>query len=114
MPLATFSNLPDPRDLPALATWSLPHANQHISILSAIQANYGVDLEQFQLDPMPAHDLPSWLLQHQQMHQDMNGVLGLSSNDLVAVDLNDPQARAMWSWLHFMEHQNISNALNVQ
>lgn len=112
MALAFLLDL-NPWDERALEVWSIQHARDHDAIRIAIQAQYGKNIAQYQLDPIPVSGLEKWLLDHQQAHNDMNAELGTNGEDLSIIDLKDPQAVQAWSWENFSEHRDARSILKI-
>lgn len=116
MPLALIQNFPGLNDPSAAQSWSFNHWTDHQLIFTGIQNTYGVNLEQFVIDPITYNTteaLNNWLSVHQQLHDDFNSILGYPGNDLQDVDFKNPQQRQIWSFLHFLEHQNAGQQLGL-
>lgn len=111
--LVLLQSVPDVKNQELLLPWSFNHWVEHQNIAASIQSTYTVNLEQYQLDPIPANDLNTWLANHQQMHDDFNAILGYPGADLQDVDVNDPQQREYWAFLHWLEHSNANTVLNI-
>lgn len=93
--------------------WSLAHRFDHDLIRQTIQANGGPNLTQYQLDPIPVTDFPSWLERNQQSHIDFTSVIGLQNTDLSTLDpRNDAQLQA-WIYVHWLEHQSAHQKLGI-
>ena len=93
--------------------WSFNHALEHQKIIQAIQAQTNVNLIQYQLDPINFNSITEWLEWHQQTHLDMDGVLGLQSNDLQDVKLDDEKNRESFIYLNWTEHFAANQVLGV-
>lgn len=96
--------------------WTFNHAQEHINILEAIQAQKGVSLVQYQLDPVNFVNetaFQDFLERHQQTHIDMDGVVGLQSTDLLDTDLKDPKKLEAWIYSNWLEHNAINQALGI-
>lgn len=93
--------------------WTLHHSEDHKEIIQAIQAQKGISLTQYQIEPYNKHDEGGWLLRHQALHDDMNGVLGLAGNDLQNIDISTEDGRKEMELMHFREHQNARQALGI-
>lgn len=92
--------------------WAWHHRESHAAIRQAIAAKYGVRLQDYQIEPIPA-DGEYFLEANNHMHSDFNSVLGLQSQDLQSVDLNDESALRAWIWDHFREHRDAEIALGI-
>ena len=102
-----------PNTDPEWAIWSFAHKQSHLAIAAAIKAQNGTALAEYQLDPIPANDVPGWLQRNQEAHNDMNGVLGVQSSDLLEIDLTDERQKQAWVYLHFLEHQTAEQRLGI-
>lgn len=109
--IAGIFNVPSTQE--ELNTWSATHATHHLDIINAIQRLTGTQLQQFVLDPIDATDAEGWLLQHQQMHNDMDAILGIAGYNLLDVDLKDQNQFAGWIWLNSQEHYQAANILEI-
>jgi hypothetical protein len=89
------------------------NAQDHIEIAQAIQAQKTVNLFERVLDPVDPAALDRWLELHQQTHNDVNSVLGLSGNDLSDLDFENPRKVREWINLHAQEHQAMRQALKI-
>lgn len=87
--------------------------NEIDRINAAIQTQYNVNLPSYQLDPIPWDDVYTWLLNNSQAHIAFNDVLGLQSQDLLAVDLSDIRQRAAWIFTNFLEVQSAEQKLGI-
>ena len=96
-----------------LETWSFVHQAHHRDILRQIQAVYGQQLSEYALDPMDPENLQVWLDQHQDMHQQMDAVLGIAGYNLDQVEWSDPGNRAGWLFLNAQEHVQAAAKLGI-
>lgn len=103
MGLANLANVP--RTPPELAIFSFSNQDEHFQAAQAVLTQKGVLLPLYPVDPINFDALGVWLQNHQQMHNDMNGLLGTSGSDLTDVDFRNPAQAEAWTTLHFMEHQ---------
>jgi hypothetical protein len=95
------------------AQWSILHMILHRSQLREVFLRYNTVLQEYVLDPIPTDDPRLWLQQHQQMHNDVDAVLGLSSENLTEVDWEDQGSKAGWIQAHAQLHQQETNALGI-
>lgn len=95
------------------AFWSYAHRDQHTQIIQAIRAQTGIQLPQYELDPIPFQDLDQWLEWNQRAHDDFNGVLGTQSSDLQQADFNDKAQLEAWIYLHRREHETAASVLKI-
>jgi hypothetical protein len=108
MSLVDMFNVPnDPLEM---ARWSSLHAIQHRLTNFVILRDYNIALPEYILDPVNLADPAAFLDQHQQMHQNVDQLLGISGFDLTDVDWNDPGQRAGWIYLNAQLHTSEANA----
>lgn len=94
--------------------FSLANADHHIRVNDAIFGAYSLLLPYYVLDPIPSSEaLNAWLWNHQDVHNQMNAVAGVTGNDLTTVDFRDTDQVASWVWLHADEHMQVANILGV-
>lgn len=94
--------------------FSVANQDSHVRIITAINSKYGTNLEQFALDPLDPGDLQSWLEQHQQLHNDMNAALGLTSYNLNTISFDDAGSVQLWVQLHVQEHLAAHQKLGLE
>ena len=111
MCLASLYNVPENDN--EFNDFSFNNADQHVQIARALLTKYNVVAPYFVLDPLPLQDMGTWLTQHQILHNIMNQVLGTNSNDLTAVDFQDPSQLTEWIWLHAQEHYVAAQNLEL-
>lgn len=111
MSIAAIFNIPSTMD--ELNSWSFAHADHHRNLNSFIQTHAGVTLPQYVLDPINPADLGTWLFQHQDLHSQMDAILGISGFDLLDVDLTDQGQLAGWIWLNSQEHYQAAEITGV-
>src|SRR5215475_15255047 len=102
MGIASLYNVPG--NSAELATWSLAHAAHHHDIVQTIYRLTTISLQTFLLDPFDPNDMQGWLYQHQQMHKEMDALLGIAGFDLTTVKWKDAGERAGWIELNATEH----------
>jgi hypothetical protein len=100
--LPLLENLPRTQD--DWNRWSWSHRDSHDRIRAAIKSKHGVDLSDYQTDPIDSGAIDDFLQNNSQLHGDMNGVLGLQSADLQDVDISDDRQFEAWVRLHYQEH----------
>lgn len=93
--------------------WSFQNRDHHQQIRQAIQAKLGLNLPEYQLDPINGSNTTVWLQNHAQTHGDMNSALGLQSVDLLDVHFEDPKELEAWAYLHWQEHSNAAIKLGI-
>lgn len=109
--IASIANIPSGPE--QLAWWAWGHMAHHRDINRRILEITTIALPEFVLDPINPEDMGTWIDQHQQMHNNMNRILGLSGNDLLNVDWQDQAQLSSWIWLNFTEHLAASQSLGV-
>jgi len=109
--LPALENLPETPDGWNRFSWD--HRNSHDRIRAAIKTKYGVDLSDYQVDPIDSNLLGNFLQNNSQLHGDMNGVLGLQSGDLQDIDFSNKQQFEAWVRLHYQEHQQAELKLEI-
>jgi len=97
----------------SLAQFFFWNAQDHIEIRQAIQAQKGVNLFARVLDPVDKDAIDAWMELHQQTHNDVNEVLGLSGTDLSELDFSNHARVREWINLHAQEHQAMRQALKI-
>ena len=73
----------------------------------------GITLPEYMLHPSNPDDTGVWEDQHQQMHQDMDALLGINGFDLTNVNFENEAYLAGWIQLHFNEHYQAANILGI-
>ena len=111
--LATLYNIP--RDLNGLNQMGFVNADLHTRINLAIQQQTGRALPYYVLDPIPpdGDSLQAWLQRHQDIHNQMDAILGIAGNDISDVDFSKPDQVASWIWLHAQEHFQANLKLGI-
>jgi len=109
--LAALLNVPNNEQ--DWSIWSLNNYDAVNQIRQAIQQQIGLTLPEYQIEPITWGDIDTWLDNNQQAHVDFTGALGQQSNDLLHTDLKDPNQRAAWVWLNFMELQGACQTLQI-
>ena len=109
--VAALFNVPTtPAELEA---WASAHASHHRDINRVIYQLTKVSLPEFVLEPINPKDTGVWEDQHQQMHQNMDAILGISGVDLTNVDFTNPQLLTGWIQLNSTEHFQAANILGI-
>lgn len=109
--IAGIYNIPgNPNEL---SVWSTTHATHHRDAINTVYRIAQTQLTQYILDPFDPNDPQGWLAQHQQAHDDMNGILGLSGLDLLQVDFRKQDDLSAWILNNASEHMQWSNILEI-
>ena len=85
----------------------------HQDIQQAIQKKYSVNQTVYVIDPWVDFDANGILQRHQQYHNDMNSVLGLSGSDLSSINFKDQEAVKSWCFTHYLDHQSVRLVLPI-
>jgi hypothetical protein len=93
--------------------WSLNNYTVVNAIRAAVLAQKNITLPEYQIEPIPWNDLETWLNNNQQAHNDFNAALGLQSSDILHTNLKDPNERALWVYLNYMELSNACQTLAI-
>ncbi len=108
--LASLYNAPRTAD--DLNEFSFANADLHARQVQQALAQRNVVLTSYTLDPIPTTaGRDEWLQRHQQMHNDINSLLGITGSDLSELDWTKPSEVASWAYLHAQEHQLAATAL---
>ena len=95
--------------------FSFSNASLHALQNQAIFVGTGRELSSYVLDPIPTgENLVNWLEAHQDIHNQVNAILGIAGNDLTDVDFNNQEQVAAWVWLHAEEHRQAVQKLGIQ
>ena len=73
----------------------------------------GIELTDYVLDPINLQHIEDWLERNQQMHVDMDGLVGSQSIDLTDVDFQDKKQLQAWITLHYLDHQTVEQRLGI-
>ncbi len=84
--------------------WAYHHRDSHDRIRRGIKQTLGVNLTDYQVEPINPNDMRSFLQRNASLHGDMNGALGLQSTNLLDADLSKPNELEAWIKLHAQEH----------
>lgn len=93
--------------------FSWDHRDSHNRIRAGIKAKFGVDLTDYQVDPIDAGNVAQFLQNNANLHSAMNGALKLQSGELQDVDLTNDKQKESWIRLHYQEHFDAENKLGV-
>jgi hypothetical protein len=109
--LAALLNVPDTEE--DWSIWSYNNYDCVNQIRQAILAQKGIQLPEYQIEPISFSDINTWLENNQQAHVDFTNALGISSVDLTDTDLRDPQQRQSWIYLNFQELNSACQTLKI-
>jgi hypothetical protein len=103
-----------PHNANDLLEWSFANADSHRLILLALQMQHpGIKLDSFALDPLPQTDIPTFLLRHQLMHNQMDGPLKIGGNDYTGLNFSYPTSLEYLFRLHANEHIQAHTILRI-
>jgi hypothetical protein len=108
MSIADIFNVPTTPE--EMAKWSSLHSIQHRLTNAAVLASHGIALQEFILDPINLDDPVQFFLQHQQAHNAVDAIYGISGFDLEDVNWSDPGQRAGWIYLNATLHEQEAQA----
>lgn len=111
MSLASLFNVPGSDE--ELSEWSFSHQAHHRDVNQQIYNLGGGNVIEYILDPLNPYDVGTWTYQHQDWHNRVNEILGLSGYDLTGVEFRDPAQSSGWIWLNSDEHRRWSDLLGV-
>ena len=109
--LQALENIPRTNDDWSRFSWD--HRDSHDRIRAAIKAQFSVNLNDYQIDPINPNDFEIFLTNNSSLHGDMNGVLRLESSDLEDVNMKDQEQAVAWFRLHYFEHYYAEVALKI-
>jgi len=87
--------------------WLFAHFQHHQAIINATQTKFKQQLVMrtiYPINPADPQQVQIFLEQHQQMHDDMAGVLRIQQNDLAGVNFNKKKEMDAWFMLNYFEH----------
>lgn len=93
--------------------WGWHHYDDHRAIREKIVQLGGPDLPDYIINPIQQEDIANWLVRHQQLHIDMDGVLRLQSVDLQGVDFKDARQVQAWIFSNYQEHFAAREKLGI-
>lgn len=93
--------------------FSFDHRDSHTRIRAAILSQYGINLTDYQIDPIDPNNTTQFLQNNASLHGDMNSILKLQSSDLEDVNLGDERELEAWTRLHYQEHLYAELKLGV-
>lgn len=111
MPVAALKNVPSTPD--QLGYFAFVHMDHHLRMNDKARSAFGVALPSFDLSTLDTDRMEGWIDEHQQMHQNLDQLLGLEGYNLLDVDWKDPNQLAGWVYLNFQSHFNEATVLNV-
>ena len=89
--------------------WSFSHMASHRDFIRVVLVKYNIVIPEYSIDPF-GEDVADV---HQQMHNDLDPIIGVAGFDLTDVNWKDPQQRASWVWLNATLHQQEGTKLGV-
>lgn len=111
MSVAAIFNVPT--DENSLNEWAFSHMANHRDIIRVIYQVLQIALPEYSLDPIDPNDTGVWERQHQEMHSEMNLLLGTSGFDLLGLDWKDQNKLSAWIQLNAVEHRTASDILRL-
>ena len=111
MSLAGLFNTP--RTNAELAQWAFFHMAHHRDLNTQVFKLHNIVLPEYVLDPIIPGRTRDFLNLHQVMHNDLDFILGIASNDLTDVDWEDEAARDGWIFLNATLHVSEAQAAGL-
>ncbi|MDE2096655.1 MAG: hypothetical protein KGL39_05355 [Patescibacteria group bacterium] len=93
--------------------WAWHHRDSHNRIRGAILKKFGINLTDYQVEPIDPNQMTNFLQNNASLHGDMNSTLGLQSADLEDANLGDDRELEAWIRLHWLEHNFVELKLGV-
>lgn len=93
--------------------WAWDHRDSHDRIRQALLQKNNADLADRVIEPIVADHLDDFLENNTQLHDDMNNALQIESVDLESVNAENPNELAAWIRLHYQEHLNAEQVLQI-
>ncbi len=111
MSLATLFNVPQGSG--ALEHFAIANEAEHDEVGNAVLAQMKIYIPPLLLRPLFQEDMTGWLIRHATLHTKINDVLKLGSNDLLVLDLQNPDSLREWTYLHAQEHRQWRTTLGI-
>lgn len=111
MAIAGLFNVPT--ESKELDDWTFIHLVHHRDINDQIFRQFGVNIEEFALDPVDPNNPGQWEDQHQAMHTAVNTALGLVGFDLSGIDWKNPNRLSGWIQANAFEHRQWADTLGI-
>ncbi len=102
-----------PNNTQELAEWSFSHAAHHNDIIRVIYQITKIALPVFVLDPVDINNSQVWADQHQQMHTQMDAILGISGYNLDDWDWKNQSTLAGNIYNNGNEHYQAAAILEI-
>lgn len=102
MTLASIAN--SPTDGNSMNEWTFAHSDLCLRTIDYLNAR-GNKIVMQQMDPVAIQDVQNFTLRVQSVHNDINGVLGISGFDLLDLNINDTNSVRSWTFNIFSEAQ---------
>lgn len=114
MPDLSYAEAPDgPATKANWARFAFAHMAQHRDYIRVAFQMFGVELQEYILDPFDPQNLGLWPWHHQLMHDQLNAVIGVSGYNLQEINFDDPDNLHAWIDLHSDEHNRESAILGL-
>jgi hypothetical protein len=111
MSLASLFNVP--QGSPDLDFFTIANEAEHNEVGRAVFDQMKVYIPPLLIRPLFPADQAGWLIRHSALHTQVNDVLRLGSNDLMVLDLQNPDTLREWIWLHATEHRQWRTSLRI-
>jgi hypothetical protein len=111
MAIGTLFNIP--RTPEQWNEFAFANFDSHNKIAQAIYRKYTILIPTYPLDPIPWFDFQTWARNHQQSHDQQDGILNIQGSDFTSGDLSREDELANFIRLHGTEHQLAEAMLGV-
>lgn len=111
MPIPNFQNSPQTDADKGL--FDFAHQDHHRSLIDFLQPTTDTLLAEFVLDPLPV-DSATVIYQHQQMHDQLDELLGTPSYDMTSLNWRDPASRGEWVANNYNSHVNYAQVTGIE
>lgn len=111
MMLASLYNTP--HTTPEFQQWLFHNYAEHHLLIQGIKKKYNIQLTEYCINPLLVDNIRQFLIIHQQMHDDMDAVLGISGNDFTDIDFDKPDSVESFLFLHADEHRQANQKLGT-
>jgi hypothetical protein len=90
--------------------WAWDHYQHHLAIIQQA-ARLGYVLNQRRIWPVNQQNMQDFLLEHQEMHNEMDAIANVQGSDLQDIDFKDKKKLDAWFYLQYIEHQSVAQFL---
>lgn len=91
--------------------WTFSHFQHHQAIIRGLMEVKNLRATLYMIYPFNPKDSQTWLELHQQLHNDYESALGISSNDLSSLDFSNQKQVDTWYYLNYSSHRDAAQIL---